>query len=98
MYSHAIESAGITRDFEWVKGGRLPGVYGRKLSFQNGNLFIFVSEYAQDAPIEITDPKVNKNYSFLLAAERSVLFATNKEGHVTSIYRSDEMKIQMSQP
>ncbi|ASK62208.1 glycoside hydrolase [Virgibacillus phasianinus] len=95
LYEYAIDHAGIPKHLQWRKGD-FPGNYGRKLSFASGSLFIFVSEFARDTPVEVNDPDTNKTYSFLLEAERTVMFATDKEGNVTSVYRPDEVEITKS--
>lgn len=95
LYSYALEVAEVKREMDWIKGGEFPGVYGRKLAFNNGALFIFVSEFGQDAEIEVRDPKTGKSYSFMLAKERSVLFATNSAGQVIAVYRPQEVSIHI---
>lgn len=93
LYSHASFAAGCNSGMEWIRGGNLPGVYGRKLSFKGGSLFTFVSEYGVDAEIEVRDNDTGKLYSFLLKKERSVLFAADSEGCLLSVYRDHEMSI-----
>lgn len=94
LYRHAAEAAGIAAPLEWRKGGDEPGVYGRKLSFEQGHLFVFVSEAAWDAEIEIGDRDAGAAYAFKLEKERSVLFATDRTGRVTAVYRPEEVEIR----
>ncbi|MRN56258.1 alpha-amylase family protein [Paenibacillus monticola] len=95
LYRHAVEASGIETELEWVVGGDLPGVYGRKLSFAEGSLYIFVSEYAWDAEIEVRDPDTSISYTFRLEQERSVLFATDMAGQLVSVYRPAEVAISL---
>ncbi|WP_375373910.1 beta-galactosidase [Paenibacillus sp. S150] len=93
LYRYAVERSGISAGLEWISGGELPGVYGRKLDFAEGALYIFVSEYAWDADIEVRDPETGLSYSFRLEKERSVLFAADKQGQLTNVYRPEESAI-----
>ncbi|MNC33662.1 hypothetical protein D3C75_820660 [compost metagenome] len=93
LYRHAAERSGVSAGLEWISGGDLPGIYGRKLDFAAGALYIFVSEYAWDADIEVKDPRTGVSYSFRLEKERSVLFAADKQGQLTSVYRAEETAI-----
>jgi hypothetical protein len=93
LYQYALDAAGCRNNLEWIHGGNLPGVYGRKLSFQEGSLFIFVSEFAMDTDIVVKDVDVNMTYSFVLQEERSVLFATDAIGRLRTVYRPEEVKI-----
>ncbi len=94
LYEHAMEKAGVAPHLEWLRGD-LPGNYGRKLSFANGSLFIFVSEFGKDSLIEVKDPDTGKTYSFTLESERTVMFATDGAGQVTSVYRPEEVQISL---
>lgn len=93
LYRYAAECSGIPAELEWISGGELPGVYGRKLEFAAGALYIFVSEYAWDTEVEVRDRKTGVSYRFRLEQERSVLFATDKQGQLTSVYRAGETAI-----
>lgn len=93
LYRYAAAQAGCGADLEWVRGGELAGVYGRKLSFAQGALFVFVSEHAADASIAVRDGGTGRTYSFVLEQERSVLFAVNASGQVMSVYRPREVQI-----
>lgn len=93
LYEYAIQKAGVHCHLDWLQGD-MPGNYGRKLSFEAGSLFIFVSEFGKDTTIKIKDPDTNKTYSFLLESERTVMFATDKAGEITSVYRPDEVEVK----
>ncbi|GAF08495.1 hypothetical protein JCM16418_2576 [Paenibacillus pini JCM 16418] len=95
LYRYAISAAGCESGLEWIKGGDLAGVYGRKLQFKDGYLYIFVSEFGLDTNIEVKDTVTQKSYTFVLEQERSVLFATDAQGQIKSVYRSDEVHIQV---
>ncbi|MBM7563406.1 beta-galactosidase [Paenibacillus sacheonensis] len=94
LYAHALEAAGCQAELTWLRGGDLPGVYGRSLRFRDGELFVFVSEYAHDAPIEVRAAGTGRTYSFVLERERAVMFAVDSDGRVTSVYRPDEVVVQ----
>ncbi|MBW4080158.1 beta-galactosidase [Paenibacillus sp. S150] len=87
LYEEAAAVSGLSLPMKWISGGDLPGVYGTRLSFRDGALFIFVSEYACDAGIEVEDSGSGRRYRFLLEKERSVLFAVDGEGKVRESYR-----------
>jgi hypothetical protein len=82
LYAAVIAKAGIKQDLEWISGGENRGVYGRKLSFGKGALFVFVSEFAADTQIAVKDVKTQKTYHFTLKKERAVLFATDNNGEL----------------
>ncbi|THF73560.1 alpha-amylase family protein [Cohnella fermenti] len=94
LYEYALAAAGCGPDLEWVQGGELPGVYGRKLAFAEGALFVFVSEYAWDTDVEVKDPDTGAVYSFLLERERSVLFAADGDGKLIASYRSVDIAVK----
>jgi hypothetical protein len=94
MYEHALQASGCRGELEWIKGGNLPGVYGRCLQYKDGALYVFVSEYAYDTPIEVKTSSTGAIYSFALERERVVLFTTDLQGRVTSVYRPDEVEVQ----
>ncbi|QHT58969.1 glycoside hydrolase [Paenibacillus lycopersici] len=94
LYKHALEAAGYQADMTWLQGGDLPGVYGRRLRFRDGELFVFVSEYAFDAEIEVRSATTGASYAFTLERERAVLFAVDREGRVTAVYRPDEVNVR----
>ncbi|CAH1200561.1 hypothetical protein PAECIP111893_01449 [Paenibacillus plantiphilus] len=93
LYRYAASAAKCSSEMEWISGGELLGIYGNKLTFAGGSLYVFVSEFARDAEIAIKDSRTNKMYSFKLASERSVLFATDAEGCIASVYRPDEVRV-----
>ncbi|ASA25878.1 beta-galactosidase [Paenibacillus donghaensis] len=95
LYRYAAAAAGVETELEWVAGADLPGVYGRKLSFAEGAVYIFVSEYAWDADIEVRDTATGQHYSFQLEQERSVLFAVDQEGQLLSVYRPEEVAVSL---
>ncbi|MFC5467374.1 beta-galactosidase [Cohnella suwonensis] len=95
LYEYALNEAGVRPELEWKQGGELPGVYGKKVSFSAGALFVFVSEYAADATVEVTDPSSGKTYEFELQRERSVLFAVDGQGELLSVYRPLEVSIDV---
>ncbi|MGM7721664.1 beta-galactosidase [Metabacillus sp. Hm71] len=96
MYDYALTKANIHRPLKWHVGGDLPGIYGRKMSFREGALFVFTSEYACDTEIEVTDTATNMTYSFTLESERSILFAADRSGRIVGTYRPNEVTIQSS--
>ncbi|HZG75797.1 MAG TPA: beta-galactosidase [Paenibacillus sp.] len=93
VYAKAMELAGIAAELEWEVGGDLPGVYGRKLTFRDGALFVFVSECGADADVKVKDPATGRRYSFRLERERSVLFFAGRDGSVEATYRPNEVEI-----
>ncbi|OAB32969.1 beta-galactosidase [Paenibacillus glacialis] len=93
LYTHAIKQAGVSPELVWEQGGEYSGVYGRKLSFKDGDLFIFVSEFGADADIRITNPSTNQTYSFTLESERTVMFVTDCNGQIQSVYRPLEVNV-----
>ncbi|WP_020619698.1 alpha-amylase family protein [Paenibacillus daejeonensis] len=97
VYRHALAAAGVQPEMTWLKGGGLPGVYGRRLTFAHGSLYVFISEYAADAAIEVRDEVTGCAYSFELTRERSVLFATDAGGELLAVYRPDEVEITVAQ-
>ncbi|QJD86389.1 beta-galactosidase [Cohnella herbarum] len=94
LYRHAISQAGVAPELVWEQGGECPGVYGRKLSFKDGELFIFVSEFGADADIRITNPTTKQTYSFTLESERTVMFTADSHGKLQAVYRPHEVNIR----
>lgn len=92
LYEYVLDKVDINQPFIWKKGD-YPGIYGNKLSFEKGFLFIFVSEFSKDTAIEITDPVTNQTYSFTIESDRTVMFATDKQGVITTNYRSEAIEI-----
>jgi hypothetical protein len=97
LYRFALREAGVGLELEWLKGGDLAGIYGRKLAFRTGSLYIFVSEYAVGTEVEVRDPSSGRRYAFRLEAERTVMFATDTEGGVKAVYRPEEVAIEVIQ-
>lgn len=93
LYRYASEVAGIENELEWISGGDLAGIYGRKLSFPKGNLYVFVSEFALNHEVKVRDTRTGVIYTFLLEKNRSVLFATDAAGQLQAVYRPDEVEI-----
>ncbi len=65
VYTEALNKAGVAPELEWLHGGDLPGVYGRKLSFAKGALYIFVSELGSDQLTFATSNQANVSLSRL---------------------------------
>lgn len=97
LYTMAMQLSSITDELEWLQGGELPGVYGRKLTFAAGSLYIFVSEFGHDAEVAVRDPQSGVHYSFTLEQERTVMFAADSGGKLLVVYRPQEVKIQVLQ-
>ncbi|RAV20823.1 glycoside hydrolase [Paenibacillus contaminans] len=95
LYRHAIKKAGVAPELLWEQGGELPGVYGRKLSFADGELFIFVSEFGENADIRVTNPATNTTYSFTLESERTVMFAADHSGKLLATYRPQQVEVMV---
>lgn len=98
LYAEAIRSAAVSPELEWPKGGELPGIYGRKLAFGQGSLYVFVSEHGASAEVEVKDPATGTVYAFELERERTVMFTTDAGGQVQTVYRPEEVRIRQSQP
>lgn len=96
LYNEAMHKAGTIAELEWLEGGELAGVYGRKLVFRDGSLYIFVSEYGSDADISVRDPKHGTRYTFKLEQERTVMFAADLEGKLLSVYRPQQVQIHLT--
>ncbi|KQO18690.1 beta-galactosidase [Paenibacillus sp. Leaf72] len=94
LYEEALRASGAEMELEWLSGGDAPGVYGRKLQFDEGNLYIFVSEYSSDMELEIRDPLTGTQYAFVLEQERTVMFAADHEGQLLSVYRPEQVSIR----
>jgi hypothetical protein len=94
VYRHALAVAGYRSPMEWIRGGDLPGVFGSKVAFGEGALYMFVSEYGYDASIAIRDSKTGIGYSFELESERTMLFAADDEGRLLSVLGGNEVLVQ----
>src|SRR5699024_947436 len=86
-------AADVKPHLKWIQGD-YPGIYGRKLTFSEGHLFIFVSEFDLDTKIEVQDPITKVTYQFTIAPGRAVMYATDVVGKVSATYRPDEVSIQ----
>lgn len=95
LYREAIRIAGCEQELIWEQGGDLAGVYGRKLTFASGALYVFVSEYGEDADVAVRDVATGRRYTFRLESDRSVLFAVDAAGEVAAVYRPDEVNIDI---
>ncbi|SFE74068.1 prepilin-type processing-associated H-X9-DG domain-containing protein [Paenibacillus algorifonticola] len=94
LYEEAFRASGAELELEWISGGDAAGVYGRKLQFDEGNLYIFVSEYSSDIELEIRDPLTGAHYAFVLENERTVMFVADHEGQLLSVYRPEQVSIR----
>ncbi|MDQ6417948.1 beta-galactosidase [Paenibacillus sp. LHD-117] len=94
LYADAFAVSGAERELEWKRSGELPGVYGRKLPFAEGSLYIFVSEFGSDTEVEVRDPRTGAEYAFTLEKERTVMFAADNQGRLISVYRPDEVNVR----
>lgn len=94
LYQHALNKAGVAETMTWLQGD-IPGIYGQKLTFDQGRLFIFVSEFSADQTVKFTDPMTHKTYEFLLEKERTVMFMADQEGDLVKTYRPDEVTINV---
>lgn len=93
LYRYATEIAGIEQELEWISGGDVAGIYGRKLSFPKGNLYVFVSEFALNHEVHVRDQRTGVSYAFQLEKNRSVLFSTDTSGKLNGVYRPDDVEI-----
>ncbi|OXS53663.1 glycoside hydrolase [Cohnella sp. CIP 111063] len=94
LYRFALQLARPTSELEWLSGGDKPGVFGRKLRFREGALFIFVSESSESLDLAVKDPTTGRAYRFVLEPERSVLFAADGTGALIAVYRPGETTIE----
>lgn len=94
LYGYALQQASIGEELIWEKGGNHPGIYGRRLSFEYGDLYIFVSECAGDVDVEVTNPVLDRTYSVTIEQERSVMFCTDAKGEMVATYRPKEVTVQ----
>lgn len=93
LYRYAIDIASVHTELEWSAGGDIAGIYGRKLSFPKGNVFVFVSESSMNHQVQVRDKRSGVSYTFQLEKDRSVLFATDSDGKLLAVYRPDEVEI-----
>ncbi|MDI4648085.1 beta-galactosidase [Cohnella hashimotonis] len=86
LYAAALQEAQAgSGAMAWEKGGDHPGVYGTRLTFKHGSLYIFISESGADCEVAIRDGETS--YRFTVPSERSVLFATDAQGGLIATYR-----------
>lgn len=86
LYAAALQQAQAgSGAMAWEEGGDHPGVYGRKLTFKKGSLYIFISESGSDCEVAVGD--ADASYRFTVPSERSVLFATDAQGDLIASYR-----------
>jgi len=95
LYRKAAETAGCSPELEWLQGGEQAGLYGRKLAFPHGALYVFVSESGEDADVAVRDPATGRRYAFRLESDRSVLFAADAGGAPVAVYRPDETGVRV---
>jgi len=94
LYTAALdETEDLKLGMTWEVGGDHPGIFGTRLQFKEGSLYIFVSEAGMNCPVTVRDEENNKSYSFLLEGERSVLFATDLKGAILASYRDIPIEI-----
>ncbi|MEK0314918.1 beta-galactosidase [Cohnella sp. 56] len=95
LYAAALEQAGAgSGAMVWEAGGDHPGVYGTRLTFKRGSLYVFISESGADCEVAIADGE--SRYRFTLPSERSVLFATDAQGELIAAYR--DVAVARSEP
>ncbi|MCY0874726.1 MAG: beta-galactosidase [Firmicutes bacterium] len=87
VYAYVMRQVGVTPWIQWCKGQEHRGVYGGKLPFAHGALYVFVSEQSAPVDVEIKDTVTGRQYAFTLASQRSVLFAVQEDGKVLASYR-----------
>ena len=87
VYGAALSTAGVRPELEWLDGGALPGIFGRRTAFRDGSLYTFVSEFGQDARVRVQDPVSRARYTVDVPRERSVLFFTDRDGSVVAVHR-----------
>ncbi len=85
-YAYVMEMAGVTPDFTWQMDHH-HGIFGKKLKFKKGNLYVFVSELGKNEEVEIKDDQTNTSYKFTLPAQRIMMFATDETGTVVKTYK-----------
>ncbi|MDO3411951.1 beta-galactosidase [Saccharibacillus sp. CPCC 101409] len=90
LYDYALRRAEVEAPLDWLEGGDLPGVYGRKLEFREGSLYIFVSEYGADTDISFRDVSTGKAYGFKLPRGRIAMFTVDKDGALRTVYRPED--------
>lgn len=97
LYRLALRRSGAEPDLEWLAGGELAGIYGRKLAFAEGAVYVFVSESGAPAELAVRDPDSGAAYAFRLESGRAVLFAADAEGRLVAVCRPDEVHISVTE-
>ncbi|MFB5267789.1 beta-galactosidase [Paenibacillus enshidis] len=96
LYETALQEAEAAQSaLTWVQGGDHPGIYGTRLRFREGSLYIFISETGEDCEIEVKDEESGVLYSMNLEAERAVLFAADLTGSLLGVYRNAAIKTSL---
>ncbi|HHX60910.1 MAG TPA: hypothetical protein GX707_09390 [Epulopiscium sp.] len=85
-YEYVTDLASVVPDFTWMMENHY-GIFGKKLRFDKGNLFIFVSELGNHEEVEIKDNDHNTTYHFVLPAQRIMMFATDATGTIVKTYK-----------
>lgn len=94
LYRYVLAQVGYQPELAWISGED-SGIYGRKLLYKEGALFVFVSEQAMNTSVAIKDHATGKTYAFELEKERSVLFAVDGQGELLSVYRPHQVHIEV---
>ncbi|CAI6079605.1 beta-galactosidase [Cohnella sp. JJ-181] len=95
LYAAALQqSEAGSGGMVWEEGGDQPGIYGTKLSFKQGSLYIFISESGSDCEAAIRDGETR--YRFTVPSERSVLFAADARGGLIASYRDTAVAVSGS--
>lgn len=92
VYKYALDQAGIHSPFEWIRGYKA-GILAKKLEFEEGAVYCFISESARTEDIEIRDKSLGKSYMFRLPGDRSLLFAVDKNGNILETYRNSKVDL-----
>ena len=79
LYRYAVQAADCNSGLQWIARRHIAGVYGRKLRFKDGFLYVFVSEFAWDVDVEVTD--TDSDPHMLLLGERALrALCSNMQG------------------
>jgi len=77
VYRAALQKAGIAPSFSNKAGYH--GVLIRPTIFTDSVLYVFMSESAQDQPVDITDKASGAHLAFTMPAQRSRLVLLNRK-------------------
>ncbi|PWV89123.1 beta-galactosidase-like protein [Paenibacillus cellulosilyticus] len=94
LYGHVLKTCGLKQELEWLAGGDNSGLYGRKLRFEDGALYIFVSEYGYPANVAVRDPEHGGTYCFQLEPGRIAMFAVDADGALRAVYRKQQVEFK----